>query len=132
MQTESRTIKLNIRTTKEMDIAVSKKAEVYSAKKATLDALIYHIGYFALIKTENQIEEITFRKHSTPEFVRKLARGEDIGGVRFRWSVKNFLQPAIKQMEVEEMVINGLKSIPTNQEQKEKEIGRLAEVEFDD
>lgn len=121
MNREKRDLRMSISITREFKKLLKEKSEEYKIDESTLASLFEFIGYFSLIKVEQQIDSIG-GKYDTKEIIGRLANNQDISPYHWNWSVRELLHPAIIQLETEQVLINGLESLRRLSKQRNKKI----------
>lgn len=118
---------LSIRITKDLEEAIEQKANSYDAHKSTLASLCTFVGFFTILKVEEQVKEIGDKYHFR-DIISRLANNQDIGAYGWNWSIKTFLRPAIMQMSAEEFCINGLKNLKTKKEKQTEDFDNFSKI----
>lgn len=120
---EAKVINLNIKITPELYDLLIEKAKSYGIANGnnngvhSLASLCEFMGFLVLLKAEDQIKDVG--KYSPKDAISMIVRNMDIGATSWCWSVKNFMQPSIKMMSVEQMLIKGLEKIKADNKNQE-------------
>jgi hypothetical protein len=114
LKQNNRVKRFTLCVTQEFESSLESKAKAYCIPKHTLASLCEFVGFFALMKIEEQIDSIG-GKYDTKEIIKRISCEQDIGAFNWAWSIKDLLKPAIKKMSVEEVFLIGLKSIKTKE-----------------
>ena len=118
---------LSIRITKDLDEALEQKALSYDAHKSSLASLCTFVGFFTILKVEEQVKEIGDKYHFK-DIISRLANNQDIGAYGWNWSIKTFLRPAIMQMSAEEFCINGLKNLKSKKQKEAENFEKFSKI----
>lgn len=131
MRKEDRNVRIKISVTEDFEKSLKEKAAEYDLKPTTLCSFLEYVGYFSLLKMEEQIKQIN-DDMDVKEIIGRIANNQDINiGYELTWSVK-VLRSAVKELKTEQILINGLDSLRklSRQASKKEYFKELSKIEY--